>query len=315
MVAPGGPGLVLRRWPPGLCGGDGTVEYGTPCRTGCLRPVAGIVPASGRSCGGRRGWACWAAKGLGAGPLGRRGRTTCPPRRGATSACLRTVAEAGYGRATGKGDTRGRARAARRAYGPAERPSACVTRPGDGEGVPALAYAHRRRLWAAYGRVRRGAGDRPGWFRCPGTPARAAGQRPSALVGKHAPRPAHVGVHRTRSVMFRTGGRAPARPRRRVRSALAACGRRRLVKPGRLVLDLGALGAERRNVLTSVVSAEQQLPADRQDRANVGLGAATVAPVKRRQRLGGGKSSSHVSPFGSFPTAVGDSASVTCNNI
>jgi hypothetical protein len=58
-------------------------------------------------------------------------------------------------------------------------------------------------------------------------------------------------------------------------------------------------------VLTPMVSAEQQLPTYGQGRANVGLGAASVASVECRQRLGGGESSSHVSPFGSPPLPWG----------
>ena len=80
-------------------------------------------------------------------------------------------------------------------------------------------------------------------------------------------------------------------------------------EPSRLVQDVGALLAKRRYVLTPVMSAEQQLPTHGQGRANVCLGAATVAAVEGRQRLNGGESSSHVSPFGSPPPKRGSGVS------
>src|SRR5690606_29848954 len=94
-----------------------------------------------------------------------------------------------------------------------------------------------------------------------------------------------------------------------------ACGGRGFIQPRGFVLDVGALLAQRRDVLPPVVSAEQQLPTHGQGRADGGLGAATVAAVKGRQRLGGGESSSHVSPFGSSPPRRGSGVSVTWHNI
>lgn len=92
--------------------------------------------------------------------------------------------------------------------------------------------------------------------------------------------------------------------------ALVVGGHSRVVaEPSRFVQDVGALLAKRCNVLTPMVGAEQQLPAYRQGRSNVCLGAATVATVEGRQRLNGGKSSSHVSPFGSPPPKRGSGVS------
>jgi hypothetical protein len=59
-------------------------------------------------------------------------------------------------------------------------------------------------------------------------------------------------------------------------------------------MNLSARGTEGLTVLAAVVGAEQQLAAAREDRADIGLGTAAVAAVRGRQRLGRGKSSSHV---------------------
>jgi hypothetical protein len=72
------------------------------------------------------------------------------------------------------------------------------------------------------------------------------------------------------------------------------CGGRGLKQPVGLVMNLCTRGAKRLGVLTSVVGTEQQLAAAREDRADVGLSTAAVAAVRGRQRLGWGKSSSHV---------------------
>jgi hypothetical protein len=72
------------------------------------------------------------------------------------------------------------------------------------------------------------------------------------------------------------------------------CGGRGLKQPVGFVVDLGTRGTERFTVLTSVVGTEQQLAAAREDRADIGLSTAAVAAVCGRQRLGWGKSSSHV---------------------
>jgi hypothetical protein len=61
-----------------------------------------------------------------------------------------------------------------------------------------------------------------------------------------------------------------------------------------LVVNLGARRTERLTVLAAMMGAEQQLAAAREDRADIGLGTAAVAAVRGRQRLGRGKSSSHV---------------------
>src|SRR5437868_2549872 len=82
-----------------------------------------------------------------------------------------------------------------------------------------------------------------------------------------------------------------------------------IAETGGLVQDVGALVAQRGYVLTSVVGAEQQLPAYRQGRTNVCLGTAAVAAVEGRQRLNGGESSSHVSPFRSPPPKRGSGVS------
>ncbi len=95
----------------------------------------------------------------------------------------------------------------------------------------------------------------------------------------------------------RSGGPLPATPS--IGSALARGGRGGFTESGRLVLDLGALVAQHAHVLASVVSAEEQLPSHGQGRADVGLSATSVAAVQGGQRLDGGESSSHVSPFGS----------------
>src|SRR5690606_21530278 len=93
-------------------------------------------------------------------------------------------------------------------------------------------------------------------------------------------------------------------------SALVVLGHLRgFAETCRLVQDVGALLAQRCDVLAPVVGTEQQLPANRQGRANVCLGTATVAAVEGRQRLNGGKSSSHVSPFGSPPPKRGSGVS------
>jgi hypothetical protein len=75
---------------------------------------------------------------------------------------------------------------------------------------------------------------------------------------------------------------------------LGGCGGRGLKQPVGFVMDLGARGTEGFTVLTAVVGAEQQLAAAREDRADIGLSTAAVAAVCGRQRLGWGKSSSHV---------------------
>src|SRR5690606_29702903 len=87
-------------------------------------------------------------------------------------------------------------------------------------------------------------------------------------------------------------------------SAPAAHGRR-LDEPSRLVPDLRASRPQRGRVLPPVVGAEQQLATRGQNGAEVGLSAAPVTPVESCQRLGGGKSSSHLSPFG-WPHRSGD---------
>jgi hypothetical protein len=66
-----------------------------------------------------------------------------------------------------------------------------------------------------------------------------------------------------------------------------------LTQPIGLVHNVSPCLAERTAVLAPVMSAEQQLAAAREYRADVGLGAATVAAVRGHQRLGRGKSSSH----------------------
>lgn len=66
------------------------------------------------------------------------------------------------------------------------------------------------------------------------------------------------------------------------------------MQPVGLVVDLSTSGTEGFRVLAAVVRTEQQLAAAREDRADVGLGTAAVAAVRGRQRLGWGKSSSHV---------------------
>ena len=98
-------------------------------------------------------------------------------------------------------------------------------------------------------------------------------------------------------------------------SALAVRGDRGgFTESCRLVLDLSTFAAQHSHVLTPMVGAEQQLPTHGQGRADVGLSTAPVTPVQGRQRLDGGESSSHVSPFGS-PHDVGTLASVTWDNI
>jgi hypothetical protein len=67
-----------------------------------------------------------------------------------------------------------------------------------------------------------------------------------------------------------------------------------LKQPVGLVVDFRARRTERLAVLTAVVGTEQQLAAAREDRADIGLGTAAVAAIRGRQRLGWGKSSSHV---------------------
>jgi hypothetical protein len=72
------------------------------------------------------------------------------------------------------------------------------------------------------------------------------------------------------------------------------CGGRGLKQPVGFVVDLCTRGTEGFTVLTAVVGTEQQLAAAREDRADIGLSTAAVAAVCGRQRLGWGKSSSHV---------------------
>jgi hypothetical protein len=72
------------------------------------------------------------------------------------------------------------------------------------------------------------------------------------------------------------------------------CGGRGLKQPVGLVVDFRARRTKRLAVLTAMVGTEQQLAAAREDRADIGLGTAAVAAVRGRQRLGWGKSSSHV---------------------
>jgi hypothetical protein len=72
------------------------------------------------------------------------------------------------------------------------------------------------------------------------------------------------------------------------------CGGRGLKQPVGFVVDLCTRGTEVLTVLTAVVGTEQQLAAAREDRADIGLSTAAVAAVCGRQRLGWGKSSSHV---------------------
>jgi hypothetical protein len=72
------------------------------------------------------------------------------------------------------------------------------------------------------------------------------------------------------------------------------CGGRGLKQPVGFVVDLCTRGTEGFTVLTAVVGTEQQLAAAREDRADIGLSTAAVAAVRGRQRLGWGKSSSHV---------------------
>jgi hypothetical protein len=71
-------------------------------------------------------------------------------------------------------------------------------------------------------------------------------------------------------------------------------GGRGVQQPVGFVVDLCTRGTEGFTVLTAVVGTEQQLAAAREDRADIGLGTAAVAAVRGRQRLGWGKSSSHV---------------------
>src|ERR1700754_351974 len=77
----------------------------------------------------------------------------------------------------------------------------------------------------------------------------------------------------------------------------------------RLVQDVGTLFTQCCDVLTPMMSTEQQLPTHGQGRANISLGTAAVAAVEGRQRLNGGESSSHVSPFGSPPPKRGSGVS------
>src|SRR5689334_14651016 len=71
-------------------------------------------------------------------------------------------------------------------------------------------------------------------------------------------------------------------------------GGRGLQQPVGFVVNLGARRTEGLSVLAAVMGTEQQLAAAREDRADIGLSAAAVAAVRGRQRLGWGKSSSHV---------------------
>ena len=93
-------------------------------------------------------------------------------------------------------------------------------------------------------------------------------------------------------------------------SALVAGGGcRGFAESSRLVQDVGTLFTQCCDVLTPMMSTEQQLPTHGQGRANISLGTAAVAAVEGRQRLNGGESSSHVSPFGSPPPKRGSGVS------
>ena len=233
---------------------------------------------------------------------------------GRASGFLRRPQTAVYGRTSGKEGEEPRHRVHRRCRA-TESLRRCSARPGNGEAFPPSRTHAVPPGRAGGARAHRGTGEPAGvGSGVRGTPHEDRRGHPHRSARrKHLRAPLTPGVT-GREASLRTAGRAAARPRRRSVNACRSWTTSRAAGPTRPG-SRRPWCAARRSVLTSVVSAEQQLTADRQDRANVRLGAATVAPVKRRQRLGGGKSSSHVSPFGSFPTAVGDSASVTCNNI